>query len=405
MTTTDPPPLSTGGSVAPVPAVAEAFHPNGDQPAAPARRPRRRSLVATAAVLTVAAVAAAAAAGFWAANRGNSTGAAAGDGQPATTTVEATTRTLIDSETVSGTLGYADPRTIKATVGSGTITALPAVGTTIRRGQALYRVNDQPVTLLYGALPLYRDLDDGVTHGADVKQLETNLEILGYDPGTVDDTFTTTTRDAVKAFQDDLGVDQSGRIAADRFVVLPGAIRVGSLEAAVGDRLQGSTPLYDATTTQRVVSVDLDADQEGLAIKGAEATITLPNGSTTKATITDIGTVATSTSSSSSNGNGDTASADATIAVTLALDTPKDAGSLSNAPVTVALTRQEKKNAVTVPVTALVALAEGGYAVRVPDGTQPTGTRLVAVSPGLYADGQVEITAGLTAGQKVVVPQ
>jgi multidrug efflux pump subunit AcrA (membrane-fusion protein) len=58
---------------------------------------------------------------------------------------------------------------------------------------------------------------------------------------------------------------------------------------------------------------------------------------------------------------------------------------------------------VAVPVSALVALSEGGYAVEVQqnDGS----TVLVAVEPGFYADGLVEVTeTQVTPGMLVVVP-
>ena len=41
--------------------------------------------------------------------------------------------------------------------------------------------------VLYGTIPMYRDLGPGVANGSDVRQLERNLKALGYDPGTVDD--------------------------------------------------------------------------------------------------------------------------------------------------------------------------------------------------------------------------
>lgn len=50
--------------------------------------------------------------------------------------------------------------------GKGTITSLPAAGATVRRGGTLYRVDDRPVILLYGAAPLYRSLGSPAPAGA-----------------------------------------------------------------------------------------------------------------------------------------------------------------------------------------------------------------------------------------------
>jgi hypothetical protein len=56
----------------------------------------------------------------------------------------------------------------------------------------------------------------------------------------------------------------------------------------------------------------------------------------------------------------------------------------------------------TVPVAALLALAEGGYGVQVVGGGT---TRIVAVQTGLFAGGRVEVTGdGLAEGQTVGVP-
>ena len=59
------------------------------------------------------------------------------------------------------------------------------------------------------------------------------------------------------------------------------------------------------------------------------------------------------------------------------------------------------QNVLNVPVTSLIALAEGGYAVAVQDGD---GTRLVAVEPGFFARGMVEVDGNLSAGDMVEVP-
>lgn len=312
-----------------------------------------------------------------------------------TDTVAVERRTLKETETFSGELGYDDALTVSAGGGGGVLTWLPAEGSVVRRGRAAYRVNDQPVVLLLGKLPLYRALRDGVDDGADVKQLERNLTALGYDPGTVDESFTGYTEAAVEDLQEDLGMEETGQVTADTFTVLPAELRVGTPTASIGTQLQPGTALYDATGTERVISVDLDPADEELAVKGAKAEVTLPNGRTTRATVASVGTVATSTGDSE---NPDDPSTSSTIPVTLTLDKPKDVARLSAAPVTVDLTRTTRKNVLVVPLTALVALAEGGFAVR------REGGALAAVEPGLYADGYVEIVSGLAEGDRVEVP-
>jgi hypothetical protein len=72
------------------------------------------------------------------------------------------------------------------------------------------------------------------------------------------------------------------------------------------------------------------------------------------------------------------------------------------AAVTVALTAGQRRDVLTVPVAALLALAEGGYGVQVVDAGS---TRIVAVQTGLFADAEVEIAGtGLRPGLKVVMP-
>ena len=110
--------------------------------------------------------------------------------ESATTVVPVELRTLKDAERLDGDLGYADEQTITAGSAEGVLTGLPDEGSVVRRGEAVYDVDDEPVVLLTGKLPLYRDLSYGVDDGADVRQLERNLELLGYDPGTVNKEFT-----------------------------------------------------------------------------------------------------------------------------------------------------------------------------------------------------------------------
>ncbi len=86
----------------------------------------------------------------------------------------------------------------------------------------------------------------------------------------------------------------------------------------------------------------------------------------------------------------------------IVLDDPAAATGLDEAPVDVEVVTDSRTDVMAVPVTSLLALAEGGYAVEVADGD---GTRLVAVEPGFYASGLVEITSGdIAPGDRVVVP-
>src|SRR5262245_36578376 len=122
---------------------------------------------------------------------------------PATATV--TRATLTQTEQLNGTLGYGDTATLVARSGSGggsdaagsgaagggaaggggsgggggTITWLPAEGAKVTRGHPAWRVDNLPVPLIYGTLPLYRQLTSGIS-GPDVKELEQNLKALGY---------------------------------------------------------------------------------------------------------------------------------------------------------------------------------------------------------------------------------
>jgi peptidoglycan hydrolase-like protein with peptidoglycan-binding domain len=324
--------------------------------------------------------------------------AADDDDEPVLTeVVEVERRTLTDAEQVAGDLGYDEAQQVAADQAEGVLTWLPAEGRTLHAGDVAYRVDQEPVVLLTGRLPLYRDLAYGVADGTDVRQLERNLERLGYDPGTVDKEFTGYTDDAVEELQDDLGLEETGVVSDAQFLVVPEPIRVGTAQATIGASLVpgAPTPLYDATSTRRVVTVDIDPSDESLVEIGRKATVTLPDGSTLRAEVSEVGTVATATEEESET---DEPSADATLPVTFTLSNEKKAQRLSAAPVTVEVTRDRRKEVLAVPVTSLVALAEGGFAVR------REGGELVAVETGLYSDGYVEVTDGVVEGDRIEVP-
>jgi peptidoglycan hydrolase-like protein with peptidoglycan-binding domain len=346
-----------------------------------------RRLPATAAVVGVAlgvATIAVATIGFG----GTGTAPASATGLPPATA--AVTRTTLTQTTrVGGTLGYGDPVTV-STRGQGTLTWLPAAGSTVQRGQPVYRGDNVPVPLWYGSLPLYRPLRAGVS-GADVRQVEENLAALGYRGFTVDDAYSESTASAVRRWQKDLGVAQTGVVDPAAVVIATGAIRVASLRAALGDPASGPVLTYTATT--RVVIVALDVAKQSLVSPGIAATVTLPDSKQLTGTVASVGSVATP----------GTQGGPATISVSITLADQSALGGLDQAPVDVTLVSAQAKDVLTVPVAALVALAEGGYGVQVVTGST---SRYVAVRTGMFANGRVEISgAGIEVGTLVGVPR
>jgi hypothetical protein len=319
--------------------------------------------------------------------------------QLATTTAAVTARDLRAQEKVQGTLGYGEVRSV-TNQREGTITWLPEEGAVVRRGQTLYRVDGKPVKLFYGRLPAWRELSVGVDDGPDVRQLEQNLVALGYDPDrviTVDDHFTSATRAAVKRWQEAVGLPETGTMRPGDAVWQPGAVRVGELKASVGDAARPGSPVHEVTSTSRQVAIDLDASRQPYVHVGDPVDIELPGGRTTTGRVASVGKVATATSGSDPADDGSP-----TVEVTVSLDKPKATGSLDQAPVDAFITTDVRKDVLAVPVNALLALAEGGYAVEV----ERDGRReLVGVKLGLFADGMVEVKGGgLRAGDRVVVP-
>jgi hypothetical protein len=138
-------------------------------------RDRKRWVVLGLVVVLAAGVLAAWQAGVF--SPAASSGAGGRAAPPATAAV---TRQDLSAETpVTATLGYADSYPVTGQDG-GTLTWLPSPGQVIGQGQALYRTgNGDPVVLLYGSVPDWRALSDGVT-GQDVSELNHDLVALGY---------------------------------------------------------------------------------------------------------------------------------------------------------------------------------------------------------------------------------
>jgi peptidoglycan hydrolase-like protein with peptidoglycan-binding domain len=321
-------------------------------------------------------------------------------GDTALATVERGRLSSQVSET--GTLGYAalpdgSPFSV-VNQASGSFTALPSAGDVIRCGRPIYRVADEPVVLLCGRTPAYRALAEGMS-GPDVRQLNRNLVALGYadrselDPSS--DYFGSVTAAALEGLQAELGLDETGALELDQAVFLPGPLRVTGSSATLGTMARPGVPIAQATSTRRQVRVDLNASLAAEVEAGDRARITLPDNRTARGAVSRIGSVAGAGSDSET----------ATTPVYIELERANDAGAIDEAPVEVAITTGRIKDALSVPVTALLARSGGGYAVET---VGPGGERdLVPVQLGTFdhENGFVQVTgSGLEAGQRVVVP-
>jgi hypothetical protein len=288
-----------------------------------------------------------------------------------------------------------------ATYGQGsTFTMLPQPGQVIHRGQALYGVNGAPAILLYGAATPWRAFIAGMAPGPDVAALNANLEELGYGRDLGSELFTRATAVAIEKLQANRGLAQTGSLALGSVIFEPGPVRVTSVTPTLGSAVQAG-PVLGITATRRVVTIALDAAQQSNVRVGEPVLITLPNSRTTPGRVSYVGTVATTPSSNDQNGGG---SSSPTIEVDVTPTHPAATGRLDQAPVSVSIVTGSVRNALVVPVNALLALANGGYAIEVASGS---GRHLVGVQLGLFddADGLVQVIAsGLAAGQRVVIP-
>jgi hypothetical protein len=322
---------------------------------------------------------------------------------------------LTNTIQVSGSIAYAGSYAIVNQEQGTAYTALPGVGATIRRGQQLYAVDGTPVFLFYGGMPEWRPLSAGVVPGRDVAQLNRNLIALGYGAGLTDsEYYTGATAYAVELWQAARGLPVTGTVALGQVAYAPGPLRIAGVTPVLASPPQPGTSVLTATSPVPVVTAQVPVGQEYLVKVGDSVTVTLPDGVTsTPGVVTSMSSVASSGGGSSgaapeqSPGPGSGSGAASTtgqdtVQMTVRLTHPGAAGRLDQAPVNVNIISARVRDVLAVPVSALVALAGGGYAV---DVVQGSTVHLVAVQTGLFSQTLVQVSgAGLAAGMRVQVP-
>ena len=265
-----------------------------------------------------------------------------------------------------------------------------------------------------------KDLRDEIEKQKRIKDLEKGKE------SGIDATEALAIETAQKAYNDTLesyneGVDQAAELtkAKEELEELKLASRsetfsptnayasktpiiVGSYINDVGSAVVLNSPLYNISSIGIEVVFQVDAtDQETVSL-GDSVEIELPTDERVPTIITFIDQVVTQTQ------------AGEFIEVTLEVLNPEEIEAYDQAPVKVFVTTEISKNVLYVPVNALLALAEGGYALEIYDGELDSGTfdgesgvdtSYVAVEIGVFTDGFVEVKGNISEGQIVVVPR
>ena len=306
-------------------------------------------------------------------------------------------------------------------------TAWQAADTAIKSAEqslTLYRDTSNPKTkektadgTLDGAI---EDLEQSIEEQKRIKNLEKGKE-SGIDAteALAIETAQKGYDDTLKAYND--GVDQVAELAKEKeeleelilssksetfsptnAYASKSPLIVGSYINNLGSAVLLNSQLYNISSIGIEVVFQVDAtDQETVSL-GDRVEIELPTDERVPTIITFIDQVVTQTQA------GDF------IEVTLDVLNPESIEVYDQAPVKVFVTTEVSENVLYVPVNALIALAEGGYAVEifsgdvegvVFDGDSGTDTTYVAVEIGVFTDGFVEIIGNFQKGQLVVVPR
>jgi peptidoglycan hydrolase-like protein with peptidoglycan-binding domain len=312
---------------------------------------------------------------------------------------------LVQKVDAAGTIvGTPLPVPIAAQSG-GIVTWLPPIQSSVSRGQPLFRLDNVPVILLYGSTPAWRDFGPGMSDGPDLAELESNLLALGFGESfglKADGVYTNADAEAIDAFgaSDGLGVS-SGTLPFGSVLFEPTPVTVLGYASGLGTSVSGGANILEADGTAAQVVAEVDASEAAAIVEGTPATITtVSSASALGATVSAV-----SASPPTNLAAGASGSTEGEVYVTLSLTNPPSELPAQGATVAVQFRTAVLNNVFTVPVTALVALVGGGYALQIDEGHGRS--RLVGVQVGLIddVDDVAQVTGSdLREGLAVEVP-
>ena len=321
-----------------------------------------------------------------------------------------------------------------------------AVGKTLSNGEQLAEIDGEPLFVLAGRVPAWRDITPGES-GPDVAELQKALASLGYyQDGDTPGLFGTATQDAVSAYYEHLGYTPpaAGGVPMTDVIFMPSLpAKVIAVDGARGQQpgqpflelagrgslaLTGELPPAYAAQVKPGLKVKIFDEVTGIRAAGTIAGVGTATTITPIGTIVNVGGGAASASTAGSAGSGSAGSSPAGSGSTGAAG-PGNSGSAANpgttpfipltvspsSPLPAALngenvlvtvaTGRTEGPVLTVPVAAIVTTGSGTSYVTVA-GAGGKQTQ-VAVTPGISENGYVQVTpvrAGrLAAGDSVVV--
>jgi hypothetical protein len=285
------------------------------------------------------------------------------------------------------------------TRGGATVTAIPAPGTRIERGEAMFALDGRATILLLGETPSYRALREG-DEGPDVAELQANLVTLavGGTPGLrTDGTFDRATTLAVERWQTANRFEPTGIVRLGDVIVLPAAARVTAVHVAIGGAIQPGNAMLDVASVDEVIKLEVDPALASRVHVHDPIRFAAPDGADIEGTIASV-----SAPVMSEEGSGNGPPGRLVLQVVAAPADPSAITALDGAVLQSAVTTGTAEDVLAVPVAALVVLGDGAFGVEVASGGS---THFVRVTPGIYDRTMVEIEAdGVTEGDQVVVP-
>lgn len=312
------------------------------------------------------------------------------DDVPVRVTAEVERRTLEEIVVTRGTVGFPEAGSVE--IGApGRVTAVAvSSGDMLDTNQVVISLDGRPVVTMDGVAPFWRDLSAG-QQGEDVAALQTFLSSHGYLTWEPDGRFGPSTEAAVEDWQEEHGMsDPDGELRLGDTVVGEWPARVGQIAVDAGDFLNQGDVIGTLTSDTAAVSLELLPSERLRVVEGSEVLIEV--AATGQQASGVVGRVSLDPVDSEGS-----PLYPAAVEVTEDLDIP------DGTQVRLTIVIQRAEDVLAVPVAAVVSGSSGEPVVRVVGADDAIETTPVEL--GLSEGAWVEVSAGLSGGESVVVAE